>query len=59
MNFPRQRFAFSVAELVPSLNGSYNCGNVAVASPPHVAVASPPHGVADAWTAYRCISSDR
>jgi hypothetical protein len=60
MNFPRQRFAFSVAELVPSLlNGSYNCGNVAVASPPHVAVASPPHGVADAWTAYRCISSNR
>ncbi len=36
MNFPRQRFAFSVAELAPSLlNGTYNCGNVAVASPPH------------------------
>jgi hypothetical protein len=52
MNFPRQCIAFSVAELTPSLpDGSYNCGNVAVASPPH--------GVADERTTYRCISRNR
>ena len=60
MNFPRQRLAFSVAELVPSLlDGSYNCGNVAVASRPHVAVANPPHKVAGVSAANRCISPGR
>jgi hypothetical protein len=52
MKFPRQRFAFSVAELVPSLlDGLLDCGNVAVASPPH--------GVADEWAACRPISRNR
>jgi hypothetical protein len=52
MKFPRQRFAFSVAELVPSLlDGSLDCGNVAVARPPH--------GVADEGAAYRSISCNR
>jgi hypothetical protein len=52
MRFPRQRFAFTVADLVPSLlDGSLDCGNVAVALPPH--------GVADARAAYRSISRNR
>jgi hypothetical protein len=52
MKFPRQRFAFSVAELVPSLlDGSLDCGNVAVARPPH--------GVADERPAYPYISRHR
>ena len=52
MNFPRQRLAFSVADLAPSLaDGSYYCGNVAVASPPH--------GVADDRAADRGISPTR
>jgi hypothetical protein len=52
MDFPRQRLAFSVAELVPSsLEGSIVCGNVAVASPPHA--------VAGERATYRCISRNR
>jgi hypothetical protein len=52
MKFPRQRFAFSVAELVPFLlDGSHNRGNVAVAHPPH--------GVADVSAACRPISRNR
>jgi hypothetical protein len=52
MRFPRQRFAFSVADLVPSLlDGLLDCGNVAVALPPH--------GVADGRAAYRSISRNR
>ena len=49
MNFPRQRFAFTVAELVPCLlDGSLD-----------VAVAPPPQGVAEARAAYRSISRNR
>jgi hypothetical protein len=52
MKFPGQRFAFTVAELVPCLlDGSLDCGNVAVAHPPH--------GVAEARAAYRSISRNR
>ena len=52
MKFPRQGFAFSVAELVPSLlDGLLDCGNVAVAGPPL--------GVADERPAYRSISRSR
>jgi hypothetical protein len=52
MKFPRQGFAFTVADLVPSLlDGLLDCGNVAVARPPH--------GVADARAACRSISRNR
>jgi hypothetical protein len=52
MSFPRQRLAFTVADLVPCLlDGSLNCGNVAVASPPH--------RVADERAANRCNSRNR
>jgi hypothetical protein len=52
MKFPRQGFAFSVAELVPSLlDGLLDCSNVAVAGPPL--------GVADERPAYRSISRSR
>ena len=52
MYFPRQRLAFFVAELAPSLlEGLHNCGSVAVANPPH--------RVAGGRAAYRCISRNR
>jgi hypothetical protein len=52
MKFPRQHLVISVAELAPSLLvGSLDCGNVAVARPPH--------GVANERTDYSCISRNR
>jgi hypothetical protein len=52
MKFLRQRLAFSVAELAPSLlDGLHNYGIVAVAGPPHK--------VADKRVACRCIFRNR